>query len=568
MVWLTEDRPRARHLPALVLLALVLLLPFGCGRSEKKPAKAARKAAAGEEKRKSRTADVTTRNSTFTAKDGAGRPMISLKVALMRTAFSPGSGIEGPVALQGVRGTLYREGQPSMWLEAPEAAWEDGVLKAVKGVRSGTVDGRLACDGERAEWTARGDRLKVDRARCQTRAAKGTPSSAKGATYDLNAEGPSAVWEAGKLTMAHGFMARTTDGAATLKAKTLTWRAADAKVVASGNVEATRNGGRLKAGRLQGDTRLRRVALGGPPGAAGRPGRASYTFGEWKLEYDAFNADFAADPIPFEASGRVILTGPDGVITAARVTGRATPRFALLHVRALGGVTVKTPEQAGRLLTAQGREAVYDPAKQEVRLTGDARATVTSPVLASPARLDGEQVVIEIPKRIAAVTAAPGARVELTAQLKREPEPLQLSAERLRYDGGADRVAAEGRPTIRDPRGTLTSDRMEVNLAEESNNIMVARAVGNVVVDARFTEPRPQQFAATAREATYFRAESKIALRGDVKGSVTTANSPTPATFAGEELTYDLKTRKMSMSGQPARAQFVPPPRAPRAGQK
>jgi lipopolysaccharide transport protein LptA len=375
------------------------------------------------------------------------------------------------------------------------------------------------------------------------------------------------VWQAGQLTMPQGFQARTTDGAATLRAAKLTWHAAAARLVASGSVEATRNGGRLRAQTLRADTRVRRVSANGGAPASGRPARASYTFGEWKIEYDTFNADLAADPIPFEATGNVVLTGPGGTITAPRVDGRATPKLDLLNVRAHGGVTLKTVEKGGRAITAESREATYEPSKEQVRLEGAARASVTAPILAAPARLAGEQVVIDLETRSAVVSAAPGARVEVEAHLKRDPEPVRLNAERVRYDGTADRITAEGRPLIRDPRGTLSSDRMEVNLAEESNNIMVARAIGNVVVDASFAEPRPQAFHATAREATYVRAEDRISLSGDVQGTVTSPATPKPATFGGQELTFDLKTRKISMSGQPARAQFVPPrPSRPAAG--
>jgi lipopolysaccharide transport protein LptA len=562
---------------ALLCLLAVMLLAPGCGRSRTAQNAAATKPNSppkqGAKEPESRVADVTSENSTFTAKDAAGRPLVTLRVTKMDAAYSPGSGIEGAVALQGVRGTLYREGQPSLWVEAPEAAWEAGILRASKGVRSGTVDGRLTCAGERAEWTARADRLQLDRARCQAREQRTALAQKDKTAYDLDAEGPAAVWEAGQLTMAEGFMARTTDGAGTLKAAMLTWRAADARLVASGNVQASRNGSRLQAQTLKGDTRLRRVAATGAPVASAsgsRPsarssapaaGRASFTFGQWRIEYDSFNADLAADPIPFEATGRVVLTGPDGTITAPRVEGQATQKLELIVARARGGVSMKTPEQAGRAVVAQGREAVYEPAKGQVRLSGEACATVTSPALAAPARLSGGEVALAIPSRSATVTAAQGGRVELEAQPKAQPERLQLTAERMRYDGPTDRVTAEGRPSIRDPRGTLTADRMEINLAGEANNIMVARAVGNVVVDARLTEPRPQTFAATGREGTYIRAENRISLRGDVKGSVTRPDMPKPATFDGEELTYDMASGRFQMSGQPARAQVVPPPR-------
>jgi lipopolysaccharide transport protein LptA len=306
------------------------------------------------------------------------------------------------------------------------------------------------------------------------------------------------------------------------------------------------------------------VAVNGGAGPSGRPQRATYTFGDWTIEYDSFNADLAADPIPFEASGRVILTGPSTTLTAARVEGRATRNLGLITVRALGGVTIKTAEQGGRFLFAEGREALYEPEKDHARLSGDARATVTSPLLAAPAQLTGEEILIEVKARAATVKAGPSSRVQLTARLKSEPEPISLSAQTLRYESATDRVTAEGRPSIRDPRGTLTADRMEINLAQETNNIMVARAIGNVEVDARFQEPRPQTFQATAREATYVRAEERIALTGGVKGTVMAPGMPKPATFAGEALTFDLKTRRLTMTGQPARAQIVPPPRRPR----
>lgn len=565
----------ARLSVCLICFCFLVIGALGCGRFRSRPTRpVTAEPVSGAEKPaeelKTRVADVTVRGSSFEARDPEGRLVLSLQVASTQTALSAARGVEGAVTLERIDGILYREGEPSLWVKAPEAVWENGVLRAVKGVRSGSADGRLACEGARAEWTASTDLLRVQRARCDARDQRVEMGSkpARPSTT-LRAEGPLALWHEGRLTMPEGFKARTTDGA-TLEARQLVWRPEVARVLATGDVTATRHGARIWGERLVADTQLRRIQVTGRrPTMAQAPARPAptppkrlqrsfTTFGDWRLEYDEMTTDFGAQPVRFEASGNVVVKGPDATITAPHVTGQLTGA-QILMVRASGGVVARGVEEGGRWVEVRGREALYEPEKDQVRLTGDAQATFRSPLLAEPARLKGEQVVAQLKAQTATVTAAPGARVQLTLQPKEQPEPAELTAARIRFDGAADRMTAEGRPTICTSQGRLTADRIEVDVTEDANNIMVARATGDVMVDVKWAQPRPQAFEARAREATYVRARQQVTLRGDVRGSMTSPEVEKPATFAGEVMTFDLNTRRLTMTGDPARAQVVPP---------
>jgi lipopolysaccharide export system protein LptA len=80
-------------------------------------------------------------------------------------------------------------------------------------------------------------------------------------------------------------------------------------------------------------------------------------------------------------------------------------------------------------------------------------------------------------------------------------------------------------------------------------------------VDARWEEPNAQTIHATGGEATYVRAQDEITLRGDVQGTVTTPDSPKPASISGDRMVLNLQTRRLTVTGAPAQVQTVPPAR-------
>jgi lipopolysaccharide export system protein LptA len=242
-------------------------------------------------------------------------------------------------------------------------------------------------------------------------------------------------------------------------------------------------------------------------------------------------------------------------------------------------VRVETTPENGRSVVARGRDAVYEPPHDRVALTGGAEAVMTSPQLAEPARLVGDRVVVQLRARTATVYRTPAARVQLTLRPKQEPQPIELTADQLTYDGASDRVTAVGRPVMKNPRGALTADRIAFDLTPRgaapgaggrpadtppggtASPIVMAHAVGDVVVDARWEEPNAQTIHATGREATYVRTQEEITLRGDVQGTVTSPDSPKPTSFSGDRMTLNLQTRRLTMGGAPAQVQTVPPVR-------
>src|SRR5947207_2917845 len=78
-------------------------------------------------------------------------------------------------------------------------------------------------------------------------------------------EGPAARWSGGVLTLPAGVRAHTADGAATMRAERMRWRAATGALQADGHVEVQRTAARARCEHLQGDTRIRRVFLTGGP---------------------------------------------------------------------------------------------------------------------------------------------------------------------------------------------------------------------------------------------------------------------------------------------------------------
>jgi lipopolysaccharide export system protein LptA len=86
----------------------------------------------------------------------------------------------------------------------------------------------------------------------------------------------------------------------------------------------------------------------------------------------------------------------------------------------------------------------------------------------------------------------------------------------------------------------------------------MARAEGNVIVDARWQEPDAKTLRATSRSADYVRAQDEVTLRGDVRGTLTPSDSSAPTRFSGESILVNLKTRELTMNGQPAQVRVTP----------
>jgi lipopolysaccharide transport protein LptA len=311
------------------------------------------------------------------------------------------------------------------------------------------------------------------------------------------------------------------------------------------------------------------VLAAAPAAAAPARGRVRFELPTgWNVEADVVNGDLGAQPAEFEATGRVVLTGPRGTMTAPRVTGQHDSKRGLIVARASGGVRVETVPENGRSIVARGQDAVYEPPQDRVTLTGGTEVVMTSPQLAEPAHLVGDRAVVQLKGRTATVYRTPAARVQLTLRPKREPAPIELTADQVSYDGAADRVTATGRPVMKNSQGTLTADRIAFDLAPggAESAIVTAHADGNVVVDAEWKEPNAQTIHATGRQATYVRAQDEITLQGDVAGTVLQPGSPKPTSFSGDRMTLNLKTRRLRMGGTPAQVRTIPPARQSPSG--
>jgi hypothetical protein len=255
---------------SLCLCVLVVLIGAAAGCSGKKKEQTRKpdlKRQASEllkERAPSTTVRVT--QGRWRVEDELGQPVLAARTPEVEAQIQPEDPSQGPVTLKGADLTLYEEGKPSLWLKAPVATWQAGILRAEKGARSGTVDRKLTLQGQAATWTARTGLLRLARARCELR----TPSQPT-----LAATGETATWQNGLLTLPTGAQARAADGSSSTRADQIRWRPATHGLEATGRVRMTRGQLAGSGGRLVGDTHLRRFRLtGGRPEIVIYPGAA------------------------------------------------------------------------------------------------------------------------------------------------------------------------------------------------------------------------------------------------------------------------------------------------------
>src|SRR5262249_9050744 len=148
----------------------------------------------------------------LTWQDAAGRPLLEVAMASVEGGVSSTSGMEGPITLREARCRLFEDGKPTTWLNAPVAVWNAGELVASQGAKAGSLDGRMTTDARRATWYAEKKLLTLTAPTCRLKEQTGPA---------LLAQGPSAEWTGGVLSLLHGVQGHTEDGITTMSAQRL-----------------------------------------------------------------------------------------------------------------------------------------------------------------------------------------------------------------------------------------------------------------------------------------------------------------------------------------------------------
>jgi lipopolysaccharide transport protein LptA len=592
----------------------------GCaGKKERPSGEERREQARRIAREKAPTATLRVTGSKFQVTDARGRLVLIARIPQANALLQPEKPSQGPLTLSRADCTLYKEGMPSLWLKAPVAKWQGGVLTSAQGARCGTVDGKLALQGKTVTWTAGNHRLSVGSARCELRQIGRPP---------MLAEGPTAIWQGGLLTLPSGAQARAADRSASMRADRVRWRSATNGLEATGRVHMTRGRVAGAGERLIGDTALRRFRLtggrphitlseqavplvvsvhGAGPGAleavgsprargadrsktmigsrspvrlarssgvtvlavallAGSPAEAarpSYQSSEMRIEAD----DISGDPSRYEATGNVVLTGKGGTLRADRVVVTPAPqqgtagnsRSPIRVARAVGSVRITSQPKPDQRMEATGAEGTYWPGTQKATLTGGVKVTMTSPQLQEPAVLTGARADMDLAKRTAEVTRTQAAQVALRLRTKQATAPVRLDADRMVMDSTANRVTATGSPVLTSSEGTVRAERIWFAIDPEAQDVRQVHAEGAVRIDAQ--DPEQGRFQAAAREGVLNRAANTVVLTGDVQGTRTRPGDTEPEKFETDEFTYNLKTgafRARALADRPVQATFRP----------
>jgi lipopolysaccharide transport protein LptA len=558
----------------------------------------------------------------FRVEDSSGQVVMVAHIRNANAVLQPSDPSKGPVTVYQAHWTLYKDGQPSLWMQAPVATWQGGLLTAPRGAHSGSVDGKITLQGKTATWAAQTNLLTVSTVDCQMR-DPGQPA--------LKAQGPVATWQDGLLVMPSGATARAADRSASMRSDHLRWRARTHAMEATGRVRMSRDRLTGAAERLTGDTALRRFRLsGGRPRVtifnqpaplvvaalegAGRPSRIPRNMTIRKpavAHLVAFAGSLTAmtlfqspaapaaralyrlpsgvvveadgikgDPTGVHATGDVVLTSPQGDLRADRVdvalgSQKPTPgatHSAVREALATGHVRLTSQPKPDEKMEATGAAGTYWPTEQKATLTGGVTVTMASPQLEEPAVLTGARADMDLAKRSATVvrTAAEPVRLKLRpkantasgAASTATTGPLQLEADRMLVENAVNRVTATGSPVLTADQGTVHADKIWFDIDPKARDVQTVHAVGEVRIDSQ--DPQRGTFHGTAREAVMNRAENTVVLAGDVHGTQIQPGAPEPQQLQGEKLTYNLKTgawEMLSSDETRAQARFTPKPK-------
>jgi lipopolysaccharide transport protein LptA len=582
-----------RTLSLCLLLPALLLSPVGCGREKSSRRERPNTRQAAVAKKEPPGGTVTAEGSEMEWRDEQDRPLLVVKMASVTGSGSPTTGTAGPMTMRGAECRLFEEGKPTTWLKAPEVVWDNGHLLAPKGATAGSVDGRMTTRARTARWTSKQRLLDLEAPVCEAR----RPGEAT-----LVAEGPSATWSGGLLTLSAGVKAHTSDGLATMQAERMRWRAATGALQAGGHVAIQRTGAEARCEQLQGDTRIRRVQLTGSPridivGAKSLKETSGTTRGRARAAWDARRPSWAmllalgigvtpaaAAPaqqrrdvpaqgivlvadrmmgdwvaLNLELVGKASLTSLGTVMTSERMALKGEKGGnRIASATATGSVRLRTPREDGGTLTATGAAATYLPAEDRATLTGGIGLQFTSPRLAEPATVTGDRLELALSTGKAVVYRTAAAPVTVLLKPKGGEAPVELHAARVEVDTRGGAVSATGDPVMKHPQGTLAADKIWFDLDKATSDVREAHAAGNVRIHAVWEDGRTAQ--GSSERATFERAEHRITMEGSVQLTQNAPELEAPRKLTGETVKLDLKTRQVDvLSGNGKQAEFTAP---------
>lgn len=546
----------------------------------------------------------------FQVENSAGQLVLVARIHDASALLQPSDPSKGPVTVSQASWTLYKDGKPTLWLQAPVSTWQSGLLTAPRGARSGSVDGKITLQGKTATWAAPANLLSMAAVDCELR-DPGQP--------ELLAQGPAATWQNGLLVMPAGATARAVDRSASMRADRLRWRARTHSLEATGRVRMTRDRLAGAAERLTGDTALRyfrltggrpRVTLYNQPAplvvaalAAPRNSPMPNLAAPHVAAFAVLAASMAPAahaavrnsvslssgvtveandisgvlPTAVHATGDVVLTSPRGVLRADRIDATQSPpnsapgaaHSPVQEAKATGHVRITSQPKPDETMDATGAAGTYWPGAQKATLTGGVTVTMASPQLQEPAVMTGARADLDLAKRSATVVRTAAEPVRLKLQPKAQPAsgagpaaaagPLQLEADRVLVENAANRVTAAGSPVLTGDQGTVRADRIWFDIDPQARDVKTAHALGAVRIDSQ--NAQRGSFQATAHEAVLNREANTVLLTGDVHGTQAQPGNPEPYQIQGEELNYNLKTGAYDLhSSGEARAQvrFTP----------
>jgi lipopolysaccharide export system protein LptA len=127
---------------------------------------------------------------------------------------------------------------------------------------------------------------------------------------------------------------------------------------------------------------------------------------------------------------------------------------------------------------------------------------------------------------------------------------------------GASIWKASGKVTLTTSDAVVTADTMVVNV-DEKGALKQMQAFNNVTIQGSRKTPEgiEQRFNATCNQATYFIAEARLVLSGDVRGTVVEAQRDRTWDLASEKATVWLREDKWKL--ERVKVTFTEPEQAP-----
>jgi hypothetical protein len=109
---------------------MLALLVSGCGGKARHRHVSLKKEVRQLVKQAAPSAAVRVVGGQFQVEDSAGQVVMSAQIRDANAVIQPSDPSKGPVTVYQANWTLYKDGQPSLWMQAPVAIWQAGLLTA------------------------------------------------------------------------------------------------------------------------------------------------------------------------------------------------------------------------------------------------------------------------------------------------------------------------------------------------------------------------------------------------------------------------------------------------------